>query len=417
MHGGRAGPSLGCMPPPTPAQPLQVLIAGAGVAGLETMMAVRALAGPRVAITLVAPNLEFAYRPLAVAEPFGVDEVRSYPLEQIASDFDATFVRDEVAWVGVRGQCVFLRGGDEMDYDALVMALGARQRRAWPHVPTFRGPRDVEMMRALVAEVERGEVGSLAFVVPSGTTWTFPLYELALLTASRVKEAGVDVELVLLTPEREPLAVFGRSASAEVSDLLAAAGVRFQGDAAVEVTPENALVINGVEAPFRPDRVLAVPRLDGPAPRGLPCDDDGFIPIDPHGLVHHTEHVYAAGDGTDFPVKQGGIATQQADAVAEVIAKRSGARVYPRPLRPVLRGYLLANGSSRYLRGELDHRDGGTSEASESTLWWPADKIAGTYLAPYLAAVDARTKPPVAAQAGDHQVPITSWVEESPHGE
>ncbi|MEA2442314.1 MAG: sulfide:quinone oxidoreductase [Thermoleophilaceae bacterium] len=407
------------MPPAIPPRPLQVLIAGAGVAGLETMMALRGLAGPRVAITLVAPNPEFTYRPLAVAEPFGVDQVRSYPLERIASDFDATFVQDEVSWVGVRGECVFLQGGDEMGYDALVMALGARPRRAWPHVPTFRGPRDVEMMRRLVDDVERGDVGSLAFVVPSGTTWAFPLYELALLTASRVKEAGVDVELVMMTPEREPLAVFGRSASAEVSDLLAAAGVRFQGGKSVEVTPENALFLNGVETPLRFDRVLAVPRLEGPAPRGLPCDDDGFIPIDPHGLVLNAEHVYAAGDGTDFPVKQGGIATQQADAVAEVIAKRAGARVYPRPLRPVLRGYLLANGSSRYLRGELDQRDGGTSQASESTLWWPADKIAGTYLAPYLAAVDADTKLPVTvtAPAGEHPVPITSWVEESPFGE
>jgi sulfide:quinone oxidoreductase len=405
------------MRPAIPSHPLHVLIAGAGVAGLETMMAIRGLAGPRVAITLVAPNTEFTYRPLAVAEPFGVEHVRSYPLERIASDFDATFVQDEVAWVGVRGQCVFLQGGDEMGYDALVMALGARPRRAWPHVPTFRGPRDVEMMRGLVEDVVRGEVGSLAFVVPSGTTWPFPLYELALLTASRAKETGVDVELVLLTPEREPLAVFGHGASAEVSDLLAAAGVRFQGGTSVEVTPENALFMNGVEMPLHFDRVLAVPRLEGPAPRGLPCDDDGFIPIDPHGLVHQAEHVYAAGDGTNFPVKQGGIATQQADAVAEVIAKRSGARVYPRPLRPVLRGYLLANGSSRYLRGELDQRDGGTSEASESTLWWPADKIAGTYLAPYLAAVDASTKLPVAAHAGDHPVPITSWVEESPFGE
>jgi sulfide:quinone oxidoreductase len=381
------------------------------------MMAVRALAGPRVEITLVAPNPEFAYRPLAVAEPFGVDEVRSYPLERIASDFDATFVQDEVAWVGVRGQCVFLRGGDEVSYDALVMALGARSRRAWPHVPTFRGPRDVGMMRALVEEVARGDVRSLAFVVPAGTTWSFPLYELALLTAGRAREAGADVELVLLTPERTPLAVFGRSASAEVSDLLAAAGVRFQGDTSVEVTPEKALFMNGVEMPLRFDRVLAVPRLEGPAPRGLPCDDDGFIPIDAHGLVHNAEHVYAAGDGTNFPVKQGGIATQQADAVAEVIAKRSGARVYPRPLRPVLRGYLLANGSSRYLRGELDQRDGGTSEASETTLWWPADKIAGTYLAPYLAAVDAPTKLPLLPHAGDHPVPITSWVEETPVGE
>jgi sulfide:quinone oxidoreductase len=395
-----------------PSDPLQVLIAGAGVAGLETMMGIRALAGPRAAITLVAPTAEFVYRPLSVAEPFGVNHVRRYPLERIASDFDAAFVQDEVAWVGVRAQCVFLRGGDELGYDALVMALGARPRPAWPHVPTFRGPRDVEMMRELVNDVARGDVGSLAFVVPTGTTWAFPLYELALLTSSRAKEAGVDIELVLLTPEREPLAVFGRDASAEVSDLLAAAGVRFEGGSSVEVTPDNVLLVNGVEMLLPFDRVLAVPRLEGPAPHGLPCDDDGFIPIDAHGLVHRVEHVYAAGDGTDFPVKQGGIATQQADAVAEVIAKRAGARVYPRPLRPVLRGYLLANGSSRYLRGELHHRDGGTSEASESTMWWPADKIAGTYLAPYLASVDAGAGPPT-PHAGDHPVPTTGWVEEN----
>jgi sulfide:quinone oxidoreductase len=366
-----------------------VLIAGAGVAGLETMMAVRALAGPRAEITIVAPSPEFVYRPLSVAETFGMDRARSYPLEQIASDFDARFVQDEVAWVGVGGHWVFLGGGDELGYDALVMALGARAYPVWPHVPTFRGPPDVPMVRELVDEIERGGVGSLAMIVPSGTTWAFPLYEIALLMAGRAKEAAADLELVLFTPEREPLEVFGREASAEVSDLLAAAGVRFEGGASVEITPEKGVLMRGVETPLRFDRLLAVPRLDGPAPRGIPCDDDGFIPIDPHGLVHNVEHVYAAGDGTNFPVKQGGIATQQADAVAEVIAKRAGARVDPRPLRPVLRGHLVANGSSRFLRGELHARDGGTSEASEQAMWWPAGKIAGTYLAPYLAAVDA----------------------------
>jgi sulfide:quinone oxidoreductase len=369
------------------------VIAGAGVAGLETMMALRALAGPRTEITIVAPTPEFVYQPLSVADTFGVARMRSYPLEQIAADLGATFVQDEVAWVGVRGQCVFLGSGDELGYDALVMALGARAHPVWLHVPTFRGVRDVPMVRKLVDEVERGLVGSLAFIVPPGTTWPFPMYELALLMSDRAKHTGVDLELVLFTPEREPLGVFGDEASAEVAGLLTAAGVRFEAGASVEVTPERAVLMRGVETPLEFDRVLAVPRLEGPAPRGLPCDEDGFIPIDPHGLVHRVEYVYAAGDGTNFPVKQGGIATQQADAVAEVIAKRAGARVDPHPIRPVLRGQLLANGSSRYLRGELHHRDGGTSEASESPMWWPAGKIAGTYLAPYLAAVDTAADP------------------------
>jgi sulfide:quinone oxidoreductase len=372
-----------------PRDPLKVVIAGAGVAGLETTMALRALAGPRVDITLIAPTSEFVYRPWSVAEPFDIDRARSYPLESIASHFNATFVQDALAWVGVRSQLVFLQGGDELSYDALVIALGAYGEPAWPRVATFRGPGDVDVVREIVEEVEDGGVSSVAFVVPEGVTWPFPLYELALLTAGRAREAAAKVDIRLFTPEPEPLAVFGREASTEVADLLAAAGIRFEGGSPVQVTSDNRVLVHGAEDVLEFDRVLAAARLEGPAPRGVPCDDDGFIPVDAHGLVHHAEHVYAAGDGTDFPVKQGGIATQQADAVAEAIAKRAGARVDPRPLRPVLRGFLLADGSSRFLRAELHHRDGGTSEASEAAMWWPAGKIAGTYLAPYLASLDA----------------------------
>lgn len=368
--------------------PLAVVIMGAGVAGLEAAIALRALAGRRVDITLVAPGREFVYRPLSVAAPFGIDSPRGYPLDRIAADIGATFVRDSLAWVGARGQRAFLTGGDDLHYEALVMALGVRPTPAWPDTPTFAGPRDVPMVRKLVDEVEQGDVDSLAFVVPSGVTWPFPLYELALLIAHRASEAGVEPRLALYSPEPRPLAIFGREASDEVAGLLHAAGVSFECGAAVEVNGAEGVRTRD-ESLHHFDRVLAVPRLEGPAPRGLPCDDEGFIRIDAHGRVLGVEHVYAAGDGTDFPVKQGGIAAQQAVAVAEMIAKRAGARVDPRPLRPILRGHLLANGSSRFLRGELHHRDGGASEASESAMWWPPSKIAGTHLAPYLASLDA----------------------------
>src|SRR3954469_21682495 len=51
-------------------QPLQVLVVGGGVAGLETVMALRALAGSRVRIKLLTPDAEFVYRAMSVAEPF-----------------------------------------------------------------------------------------------------------------------------------------------------------------------------------------------------------------------------------------------------------------------------------------------------------------------------------------------------------
>jgi sulfide:quinone oxidoreductase len=100
--------------------------------------------------------------------------------------------------------------------------------------------------------------------------------------------------------------------------------------------------------------------------------------------VSGAEDVYAAGDGTNFPVKQGGIACQQADAVAEVIAKAAGASVEPRSFRPVLRGQLITGGESRFMRTSLSGSAGASPESSPETLWWPPTKVAGRYLAPYL---------------------------------
>jgi sulfide:quinone oxidoreductase len=401
---------------------LRVLVAGGGVAGLETVMALRSLAGPRTEIALLTPGEEFVYRPLAVGEPFGLGSVRRYPLPRIAADFGVELIQEELGWVAPAAHCAFLRGGEELPYEGLVLALGAHARAAWPHVPTFRGPQDVDMVRTLLDEIERREVESVAFVVPDGVTWALPLYELALLTAERSRAAGLEVRLALFTPEARPLAVSGPDASSEMQKLLDGAGVELARGAAVHVTKENDVVIPGEETPLRFERVLAVPLLSGPAPHGVPCDGAGFIPVDSHGLVRGVDHVYAAGDGTDFPIKQGGIAAQQADAVAEVIAKRAGAAVDPRPLRPVLRVQVLAGGTKRFLRRDAGN-DGGVSEASEDPLWWPSGKIAGAHLGPYLAALDAAAQPDAAGtgaatgREGDGLRTITTWIEESPYGE
>jgi hypothetical protein len=118
---------------------------------------------------------------------------------------------------------------------------------------------------------------------------------------------------------------------------------------------------------------------------GLPQEPGGFLPVDDHGAVDGLDHVFAAGDATTHPVKQGGLATQQADAVAAAIAHRAGADVEAVPFRPVMRGVLLGGTLPRYLRAEADT---GETVTSEHPLWWPggaATKVAGRYLAPYLA--------------------------------
>ena len=372
-------------------QPLEVLIVGGGVAGLETVIALRALAGSRVRITLLTPDTEFVYRAMSVAEPFGAGSAKRHSLEQIARDFDVELITDELARVAASLGLVFTRGGLELAYDALVLATGARPRPAWDHVLTFSGPREAEAMGRLVHEVSSGAVESVAFVVPAGVTWPLPLYELALMTARRASEAGREPELAVYTPEREPLAMFGEAGWRDVAAQLDAGGVRVMRSTDTEVSPDGDIWIHHDETPKRFERVVAVPRLAGSAPAGVPQDASGFIPIDAHGMVIGAEHVYAAGDGTDFPVKQGGIGSQQADAVAEMIAKRAGAGVDPRPFRAVLRGQLLTGGEPRFLRADLGARAGGHSQASDTPLWWPAAKIAGVHLAPYLAAREMAT--------------------------
>jgi sulfide:quinone oxidoreductase len=114
----------------------------------------------------------------------------------------------------------------------------------------------------------------------------------------------------------------------------------------------------------------------------VPVAPDGFIRTDLHCRVEGLDDVYAAGDATWFPVKQGGIAAQQADVAAAAIAAQAGAPVASRPFRPSLRGALLTGTGVRYLRHHPQRAEiGPTAKA----LWWPPAKIAGRYLGPYLA--------------------------------
>jgi sulfide:quinone oxidoreductase len=113
-----------------------------------------------------------------------------------------------------------------------------------------------------------------------------------------------------------------------------------------------------------------------------------------HGSVRGLENVYAAGDLTTFPVKQGGIAAQQADAAAESIAASAGAEIEPQPFTPVLRGLLLTGLTPRYLRSEQANV---RSAVDTEPLWWPPAKIVGRHLAPFLASQLQITESPAPA--------------------
>jgi sulfide:quinone oxidoreductase len=372
-----------------PGSPAEVLIVGGGVAALETMMALRDLAGDGARVTLVAREPDFVYRAMAVAEPFGLGEARRYPLRRIVEDFGAELVQAGVAALDPSALRVVLRSGDTMRYDTLVLAPGARMLPAFDDALTFGGPESGPAMRALLDELEQGAVRRITFVAPTVVGWTLPLYELALLTARHAATKRLRLEIALVTPERRPLALFGERPSAAVAELLAAAGIEFIGASQVEVGAGEVRLVPGGRT-LDVERLVALPLVRGPELQGVPAEPEfGFIPVDRHGRVDGLDRVYAAGDATSFPIKQGGLAAQQADAVAEHVAARHGARVEPSPFRPVLRGLLFAGGAERYLRAP----EQGEGAAAARPRWWPPTKIAGRYLAPYLYERDAVSVP------------------------
>jgi len=365
--------------------PIKVMIAGGGVAALEGLMALHELAGDRISLELVTPTPEFTYRPLAVAEPFGLGEARRYDVVRIASDHRAAVHIAGIKSVDPARRSVATWDGRELPFDVLLVAVGARTTTSIPGTVTIQGPGYTSRFRTVLRELDKRQIRHVAFAVPPGASWPLPLYELALMTATHAAERGLrKVRLSLVTPEQAPLELFGAAASKTVRELLEERGIELHvarypahfEDGTLSLIPDETLAA---------DRVVSLPSLVGPQLAGLPADPAGFIPVDLHGLVRGEQDVYAAGDATNSSIKQGGVATQQADAAAEAIAARAGAAVDPQPFRPVLRGLLLTGSTPRYMRAEVTGGRGEDWSVSDHALWWPPSKIAGKRLAPYLA--------------------------------
>lgn len=359
----------------------QVVIAGGGVGAIETLLALRALAGDRAAITVVAPDDRFSIRALTVAEPFAAGNSDIGPFPDIIRELGAQLRRTTVSSVDPDGRTVRCGDGEILSYDHLVLAPGARPRAPFQYGLTF-GLGDPLALNGLLFDMEHGYTDTVAFVVPSDVTWSLPLYELALMTARQVYGMGRNVSLSFYTPEHGALAVFGHEAAAAVAALLDRAGVALHTGTPVAVGKGKVhLLATGETAEAR--RIVTLPVLEGPRLEGVPADAQGFIPVDAYGRVVGLDGVFAIGDAADLMVKQGGLACQQADVAATVIAGALGADVRVEPLMPVLRGRLLTGKADQFMRRDLNDPHGA---ATAEPLWWPPMKVVGRHLGPWLAA-------------------------------
>jgi sulfide:quinone oxidoreductase len=290
--------------------------------------------------------------------------------------------------VDAEGHAAVLADGRRLDYESLLVAVGVGSTPAFSRVRTWTPELDQDVFGGLLADLEEGYAKRVAFVVPQDVAWPLPAYELALMTAWDARDMGQDdVEVTVYTPEEEPLAIFGTEASGGLRADLEEAGVTVETGVMVEEDPEAPARLRAGGRPLEAQRVVALPRAIARGVGGLPVDEHGFIIVDEHRRVDGVPDVWAAGDAVAFPIKQGGLAAQQADAAAESIAAHAGADVDSRPFHPVLRGVLLTGRGSQWIRRDLASGDT-EGEAERHALWWPPTKVAGRYLAPYLAALE-----------------------------
>lgn len=365
------------------------MIAGGGVAAIEAALALQDLAGDRVEVTICSPRRNFVYRPYSVGVPYGVSHVATYDLERLATAAGARYRSDSIVSVNRDARLAVTHDGESIPYGDLIVCPGTKLYWPVPGAITFWGIADERDVGKVMDEIRDGHARRVAFTMPSVESWALPLYELALLARAELDQTGDDAELTIVTPEDAPLQVFGRGVAEGMTALLAehrikvitgAHPVRFE-DGYLEMVPAGRI-------PF--DRAISLPKLEGRRIRGVPHDVEGFVHIDSHCKVLDCDHMYAAGDVTGFPVKQGGLATQQADVAAEAIAAGLGAEVEPHPFDPILRGVLWTGAGTRYLQGWLTGGHGETSTMSEAPPWGSDQgKIVGRYLTEFLAGVAA----------------------------
>lgn len=361
-------------------QPFKVLIVGGGSAALEAAFALQHLAKDTLAVTILAPEEHLTTHAMAVLVPFAAGHIPDEPLIRLASDAGARLRRGRMARVDAAHHCVVTDDGDAIAYDALLVAVGAVAHAPYPHALTFGLRASEERMHGLIQDLEAGYVRRIAFVVPPGSSWPLPLYELALMTADRAYEMGHRCDLFLVTAEEAPLTMFGPAASRPLEARLAEAGIALRNRVHADVVRRGLVELRPGGERLTVDRIVTLPTFEGSAVKGLPKDPYGFLPVDPHGRVLGADDVYAAGDATNFPIKQGGLACQEANAAAETIAAQAGVAIEPRPFVPMLQGVLLTERTATFMRRDASGAGGDDSAVSAQPLWSPGTKITGREL-------------------------------------
>ncbi len=367
-----------------------VVVCGGGIAGAEALLRLHRLANDKLDVTLISPDDDLVYRPLTVVEPFARDAVRRYPIARIAADAGARWMKDSLAWLDREQRVVHTSGANSIGYDALLLAIGGRERSHSNFADTFTGRDGGDLYRKIIEDIGAGRVTRLAFVLPPGPAWPLPLYELAIMTARFARYGAIPLDISVSIADARPLAVLGPDAGLRIELLLGELGITLHANTDPLIPARGRLSLHRGEPDLEVDRIVTLPSISGPNIAGIPgFAFDRFLHIDEFGQVRNAGgRIFAAGDATDQPVKQGGISAQQADTAAAAIVHLAGLGPRPAPLRPRIDAKLITGGVPIYLSAYVIDGLGWQTSFHDQPPWSPDDKIAAEELGPYLRSVD-----------------------------
>jgi sulfide:quinone oxidoreductase len=390
-----------------------VCVVGAGTAGLEGLLAARQQLGANVELSLIAPEREFRYRPMRAGSLFRPSPERGLAIADLVAQIGATWVVDRASVVREAERSVLTRDGDVVGFDFLLLAPGARSRRALRQGYVWERGADPSFLDQIILDLVAGKVRSVAVAIPRGARWPLPAYELALVLAWTAMRT--DATVTLITAEPKPVGGLGRAATDMVVGELDAAGVETvcgvdlvdapQPDSGprdlggVILVPERAAdeadaLIGKPTSPARVrlgtgstaifDRLISLPTVIGPLIGGVAADAGGFVEVDEALKVCGSQRVWAAGGCIAAALEHSALAAQQADAAIAAIAVANGAGPPRSSGAPELTGILLSGQRDQWLA----ENPLGTHEPSTRCLWWPPGRAVGRMLAQRIAAWD-----------------------------
>ncbi len=403
-----------------------VCVVGGGTAGLEGLLAARETLGPSAEVRLIAPESEFRYRPMRQDSLFHPAPERSLAVADLVAQTNSQWVADRAEAVRSQERKVLTRDGDTVDFDFLLISVGARYRRTLKQGQAWVRGGDPSFLDQILGELRGELIDSVAVVVPRGARWPIPAYELALILAWTSSAATV----TLLTAEPAPLGALGADATTAVSRELEQAGVEVITRVEVLDAPSREPNPNAPSAPpSRPapvlsrvvlmpegssvgsdalrakptdrrqmrigdgevrefDRLVSLPTVRGPFLAGVPTDATGFVEVDAALKVCGCDHVWAAGSCIAAGLGHSALSARQADAaVASIAAASTSSAPGADTAAPEVAGLLLADQSANW-RAE---NPPGTRQPSTRCLWWPPGRAVGRMLAQRISAWDPTT--------------------------